>query len=405
MSRETSPYIVGEYWLDKRRDGKSPEIWQIARYANKTRSIIYKSTKRRLLDEAKPIIHAYDAEQRANKYQSNDDAAVIPQLILYIRERSDIIVNIQQSKSSMRVFIGFLMQDELSVNATFSQVNKAVWQRFIKWRMNPHEYSVQWGGREYNHTSQGVSGETVSRNLDDIRAAFNYAEDQERIEAAPKVKSIDKRYRSPARDVQLSISQLSAIMGYAKQSNIGAYRWVCLMVATGVRPDAGLAFNPLEQDKGGLLDMQPKNWRRTDKGNPTVPCIEPLRPILNDWAANPHKIVKSRKTWWRQMRQILKLENDIVPKTIRHSIATMLKSKGVSGGQISGLLGHDDPEMKKVTNVYAKHDPRFMDKAKKKLTIIFNQIDSGCDKWCADHLLTKPKKGNGMRIDKIKRKP
>lgn len=33
MPREDSPYIVGDFWLDKRRDGKSPDTWQIARYA------------------------------------------------------------------------------------------------------------------------------------------------------------------------------------------------------------------------------------------------------------------------------------------------------------------------------------------------------------------------------------
>jgi hypothetical protein len=52
MPREDSPHIVGEFWLDKRRDGKSPDKWQIARYDDKTRSVIYRSTRTGSLDDA-----------------------------------------------------------------------------------------------------------------------------------------------------------------------------------------------------------------------------------------------------------------------------------------------------------------------------------------------------------------
>src|SRR3546814_10866203 len=33
MAKDTSPFVVGEYWLDKRRDGKAGNVWQIARYS------------------------------------------------------------------------------------------------------------------------------------------------------------------------------------------------------------------------------------------------------------------------------------------------------------------------------------------------------------------------------------
>jgi hypothetical protein len=44
------PLIVGDYWLDKRRDGLSPDIWQVASYAAKSRSVVYRSTKQRTVD-------------------------------------------------------------------------------------------------------------------------------------------------------------------------------------------------------------------------------------------------------------------------------------------------------------------------------------------------------------------
>ena len=55
MGRETSPFIVGDWWLDKRRDGKSPDVWQIASYDATSRSICYRSTRRRELDLLPPV--------------------------------------------------------------------------------------------------------------------------------------------------------------------------------------------------------------------------------------------------------------------------------------------------------------------------------------------------------------
>lgn len=77
MGRETSPYIVGDFWLDKRRDGKSPAIWQIASYDAATRSIGYRSTRCRSLDDAKGKIHAHVEKARAKRPQAPTDAKVM----------------------------------------------------------------------------------------------------------------------------------------------------------------------------------------------------------------------------------------------------------------------------------------------------------------------------------------
>ena len=43
--------------------------------------------------------------------------------------------------------------------------------------MAPHEFCVPWGGENKIYSSPGVGGETVQRNINDIRAAVHYAED------------------------------------------------------------------------------------------------------------------------------------------------------------------------------------------------------------------------------------
>src|SRR3546814_2925171 len=82
MAKETSPFVVGEYWLDKRRDGQAGNVWQIARYSAESRSIIYRSTKRGDLEDAKGVLLAFVIQDRAKRRQTAAQAGVLPHLFL-----------------------------------------------------------------------------------------------------------------------------------------------------------------------------------------------------------------------------------------------------------------------------------------------------------------------------------
>ena len=84
----------------------------------------------------------------------------------------------------------------------------------------------------------------------------------------------------------------------------------------------------------------------------------------------------------------------MIPKTIRHTIATELRRRGVPAEQISGLLGH--VAMNRTTEVYAKYDPAYLGKAKAVLTTIFEEVLRCSESWAADHRRTKT--GNGKSI-------
>src|SRR3546814_18683172 len=83
MAKDTSPFVVGEYWLDKRRDGKAGNVWQIARYSAESRSIIYRRTTRGDLEDAKDVLLAFVNQERAKGRQTAEDAGVLPQRFLY----------------------------------------------------------------------------------------------------------------------------------------------------------------------------------------------------------------------------------------------------------------------------------------------------------------------------------
>lgn len=379
-------YTVGEYWLTKRRDGKAPDIWQIAR--KHAGSVVYRSTHARDIDSAKDAIHVFVEKERA-KGPQDESAKVIPQLILYWDEHGKHVVSPAQIASSLRAWVAFLTQHE--PNAAISDINPALIGRFKKWRMGPHEYNVPWGKKDYAHTSKGVSGETVQRNLEDFRAALNYAESNRRIPFMPRIPMMESRHRSKPRDVVIPLPTLGAMLAYSERDR-DFNRWLAIMIGTACRPDAALHLDPALQWHGDNLDLQHPDRPLTKKRNPVIPCIEPLKPYL-DGAGD----AKSRKTAWRTMRRVLDLPASYVPKTIRHTIATELRQRGTPLDQIEMLLGHRVGS--RTTNVYAKYDPDLLAKTKVALTTIFEEVQAHAAAWKSDHFLTTPKRGVRLSID------
>jgi integrase len=402
MPRDDSPLIVGDYWLDKRRDGLSPHIWQIATYSGKSRSVVYRSTKQRAVEPAGEVLRAYEAEKRSTaKGQDASTAELIPHLFNYLREHGPDVHRLDTVKSSFRAWIGFLMQDELGTGAKVSDIDKNMVARFRRWRMAPHSWSIEWDDRVFNHSSDGVGGLTVQRNVEDLRAALHHAEAARRFEA-PKVQSVPKNMRRKQREpILLSVDQLGALWAYAREDK-GVWREIALMLGTASRPGVAMAFDPETQWQADLIDLHPDGRPITDKRNAICPTIEPLRPILEEWKKTPHPKVASRKRWWRTARRVLGTKAEAYD--IRHTVTTMLDHESVPGAQISGLTGHM-PASRNVARTTSKHylhyDPANAPQLKRALTKFFRQVEQAADLWSADHLRTKPVRGKPIEIAKV----
>lgn len=402
--RKDEPFRIGDYWLAKRRDGKSPDIWQIATYSPRSRSVVYRSTKRGDLEDAKAVLRTYEAAQRSKRPQDNEHAEMLPHFRNYILEQGPDIVRLDTIKSSFRAWIGFLQQDEAGTGVTVAEVNKVLLTRFRRWRMGPHEWAVDTGEKVYRHKSPGVSGEAVQRNLEDLRAALNHAEGAGRI-IAPKIPSVDRKLRSTPSDLILSPQELGALVGYAR-ADVGPWREICLMLATAARPGAALAFDPALQWHGDVIDLQPDGKAVTDKRNAVVPVIEPLKPILQAWADSPHDKAKMRRKWWGTAKRALALPVGTEAYTIRHTVATWLDREGVPGAELSAIAGHL-PSHRGLSRTTSRHylhfDPRNCPKAKRALTKLFLLVQREADKWCADHMRTIPLRGKPIAVAKVGR--
>src|SRR3546814_2923276 len=94
---------------------------------------------------------------------------------------------------------------------------------------------------------------------------------------------------------------------------------------------------------------------------------------ISDWSSD----VCSSDLAWRKMREALELPDNIVPKTIRHTVATQLRTRGEPQEQISTLLGH--AYANRTTGAYAKYDPEYLKRAAESLTMLWQDISAAAD--------------------------
>lgn len=389
MGRENSPHIVGPFWLDRRPDGKS-DAWQIASYDAKARTVRYRSTRCREIAPARDALDAHYAAEKAAKPQT-EEALVVPQLVLYWREHGRNVIRPDTIVSALRHFIGFLFQDAVGPAVTFAELKPVAFKRYKEWRMRPHAYTLEWEGRTYRHKSTGVVGESVQRDLNTVRAALNHSVDQGRVPYAPKVRGVPDEERSPPRKRVLTVAELGAMLGFAAGDKT-LRRFIVAQIATAARPEAVLAWRPeLQADFAHrLFDEHPPEHPRTKKRNPVVPIPVFWLPMLEEWIADGFTFPDSVRKRWTTMRRALRLGDDVYAKTIRHTVATVMRRAGVPWADIQGQLGHRMPS---TSDDYAKYAPDYLSAATTAIEALWEQALSAEAEWLADHLRTKV--GNG----------
>ncbi len=90
------------------------------------------------------------------------------------------------------------------------------------------------------------------------------------------------------------------------------------------------------------------------------------------------------------MRSKLDIPTAVIPKTIRHTVATHLRNSEVPGEQISALLGHKDRKdtLERTSEIYAHADPLKMRATCRALIKLWALVEREAANWRADHLLT-----------------
>lgn len=217
-----------------------------------------------------------------------------------------------------------------------------------------------------------VSSGTVSRELSVLRAALKRAYRRGELKHVPFIIDCD---RGLARERHLSLEEFGALFDAAKSDHLVMF----LMVAanTLARPAAVLELKPFQADlKRRLMSLNPPGRKQSKKYRPTVPITNTLLPWLQSVKAN-HIVnyhgrkVASIKTAFRAARADAGLGPDVTPYTIRHTMATELRSRDVPEWEVQGMLGH---QRDRVTETYAKFRPNYLGKAAQAIDAYFAEL-------------------------------
>jgi integrase len=113
--------------------------------------------------------------------------------------------------------------------------------------------------------------------------------------------------------------------------------------------------------------LNPPGREQTKKFRPTLPITDALLPWLEkakgdyivNWKGKP---IKSIRRAFQLTRDRAGLSSDVIPYTVRHTMATELRSREVQHYELAGFLGHSSG--KGSTDRYAKFASDYMGKAR-----------------------------------------
>ena len=221
------------------------------------------------------------------------------------------------------------------------------------------EVFVQW------MRDAGCSDGYIARILAIGRAALNRAYKRQEIQYVPFIMSVPG---GEPRERRLSIVEAAALFDATDLEHLLIY----LMVAfnTLARPKAILELKRFQVNlEDRLIEFNAPGRRQTKKYRPTIPITRTLYPWLKRLStanvvsySKEDRPVKSVKRAFRRAREQAGLGVDVTPYTIRHTMATELRKRGVPPWEVSGMLGHKSAGYL-TTEIYAKFDPDYLGKA------------------------------------------
>lgn len=206
---------------------------------------------------------------------------------------------------------------------------------------------------------EGRSEGTIARYLGVGRAAFSRAVKAGELTYAPHVTSVTStaEYSHVATD-----DQMAEFLNKVNRDHLMLY---CLIrIGTGCRDDAARDLGPAQVDLArGVIALNPAGRAQTKKRRPTLKLVPTLAQALREAGeANPYVSLHGKpqgeiRRVWTATRARAKLPDYFLPKIIRHTMATHLRSSGVPEWEAQGWLGH---RAGGTSERYAKFRPEFM---------------------------------------------
>jgi integrase len=186
--------------------------------------------------------------------------------------------------------------------------------------------------------ARGYAQGAIKRIMTSVKASLMWAFNNEIITAHPPLMTVQEG--GPPERVA-TIADLARFWDAAEQAHLQAFTMG--LICTLSRPTAVLQLTRFQCDLArGVVDLNPRDRPQTKKRRPVVPMAAGLRPWIE--AAEGHlvtyhnKPVKKINAVWRIARRTAGLGEDFVPYSIRHTMASELRARGVPELEIAGVL-------------------------------------------------------------------
>lgn len=328
-------YETGDHWLTQ-KSGRSN--YYGAHYDSVSRQVVVQSLGTADVDEAKRLLDRLAVSQR--RYDRADPSEVPFRHVLqrYFREHAKHTASHQTAEKSLKRWNAFFR------DAFLADVSQSRQREFVEWLK----------------TSEGLSNSTIKRTFVAAQAAVNYSLRDDEIAHAPKF--LTGLPDGEPRQRILTADETRSLFGAVNELHINVF--LMLMFNTLSRPGAvlGLTRQQCDVDRS-VINLNPAGRTQTKKYRPIVRMTETIRPIIVS-ATGEHiinyrgrPIGSSIKSAWQALRRRARLDDDVVPYTIRHTMASECNARGVPPHEIAAFLGHKRPG---ITDRYIHLQPSYL---------------------------------------------
>ncbi len=214
-----------------------------------------------------------------------------------------------------------------------------------------------------------------------LSASLNYAKKEGRLVSFPHIitganEIADELDIAPPmpRNRVLSMEEMAMLLNRVKTEHI--FRFLIISINTLARPEAVCDLSQSQCIRAfNIINLNPPGRRQTHKFRPIVPMTNTMKVWLDHWGGD--RILtwrKGSKKSGKQTQEPIKCVkkavkrlattvgfNDVSQYTLRHTMATYLRSKKVVKWEAEGFMGHAGGSQ---TDGYAHYDPNFLSDAR-----------------------------------------
>jgi hypothetical protein len=362
-------FKLGEFWLDRRSDGAS-DAWQITWYDARRRQTRQRSTRTADFELAQRRLAEHYIAQGERQQEPAANVLLEHVLMRYFETHAKKLPSehfAAYAISHWRRFWGADTVDainddrldEFKADLVKGEVHGAACigrdcpARIAKRsnRRAPETGCVAWE----------MSPATIRRVLGVGRAAIKRAARKKELTGAPHIPGVKVRKK---RLYRASLAEMAALLN-ASDGMPWLRKWIIGTIATVARPEAVLQLSRPQLDfESRLIDMNPPGRETTIKGRPIIPMVQVAHDNMGGdwtglWITYRDKPLASIRMGFGRARRRAGLPSKITPYTVRRTISTELRRRGVPLEEIAGFLGHTEDEWE-VTEDYAIYSPDYL---------------------------------------------